>query len=107
MQHKTSNIHVDKKRKKEILVNAKNYNTPCLIAYGDSLISQGMSSQATPKKVKQKRMDDSNKIDSATPLQHLRQFLSKNKINVGGERMSPGSIFQLLHIYTHPRGLGA
>ncbi len=91
----------NKKRKtKQVLVNETNYNTPCLIAYADSLIPKGMSSHATPRKIKQRltsNLHNNNTFDT-TPLQNLRKFLSNKQINVGGETISPGSIFQLLHI---------
>ena len=73
----------------------RDYNVPCLIAYGDSLVPEDMSSHASPKK---KRKTKQVSKTGTTPLQHLRQFLSSRTINVGGTERKPGEVFKLLHV---------
>ena len=73
----------------------RDYNVPCLIAYGDSLVPEDMSSHASPKK---KRKTKQVSKTGTTPLQHLRQFLTSRTINVGGMERKPGEVFKLLHV---------
>ena len=56
------------KKKKKVEAGPRDYNVPCLIAYGDSCATEDMSSHASPKEAK----DKAGIQDGHYPLQHLR-----------------------------------
>jgi|EP00945_MAST-04E_sp_MAST-4E-sp1_P004285 sucrose phosphorylase len=73
----------------------KDFNMPCLITYADSLVPDGVSSHATPKKRTEKASDSAT--SAVSPLQKLREFMSKPVV-VDGQPECPKSLFQSVHL---------